>query len=184
MRTCTKCKESKPESEFYFREKKGRYESSCKLCIRAFNSAYYGKNKEKVKASNAAYRARQLNYSEAYREKYRDYHTKRNRELKRMALERIGMQCACCGEADIEFLTIDHVNNDGHIHRRAINHSNMYAWLKNNDYQSDHLLQTLCFNCNFAKRYNGGVCPHRNRSETIRKEYAPSGVEAPDSRKG
>lgn len=57
--------------------------------------------------------------------------------------------------------------NDGSQHRRAIGGRNLYEWLWNGGDASEYELQTLCFNCNFAKRYNGGVCPHQERSETI-----------------
>jgi len=183
MRTCSKCRVEKPESEFYFKPSKGAFESRCKPCIKSDNLAYYEKNKDKVKKTNSEYRD-SVKHTDEYRRKSRAYHASRHRELKIAALERIGMVCACCGESDIAFLTIDHVENDGHIHRKAINHVSVYAWLKQNDYECDHKLQTLCFNCNFAKRYNGGACPHKERSETIRKEYASSEVEAPSPCKG
>lgn len=67
-------------------------------------------------------------------------------------------ECACCQETTFEFLTIDHINNDGAQHRKSINHSNIYVWLRKNNYPSG--FQVLCMNCNFAKgKY--GMCPHQ-----------------------
>jgi hypothetical protein len=74
-------------------------------------------------------------------------------------------KCACCGETIIQFLTIDHINNDGAEHRKQISGSSrkcsghhMYQWLKKNNYPNE--FQVLCMNCNFGKRMNDGICPH------------------------
>jgi hypothetical protein len=77
--------------------------------------------------------------------------------------------------SDLVFLTIDHINNDGNIHRSIINGkrtkdgnsygagAQTYRWLIDNDYPGG--FQVLCFNCNWAKS-NGG-CPHKGEV----KEY-------------
>lgn len=70
-----------------------------------------------------------------------------------------GAICKCCGEKTVEFLTIDHINNDGAKHRRTIGRTSILSWLKNNGYPSGY--QVLCFNCNMGKQLNGGVCPHQ-----------------------
>jgi len=68
-------------------------------------------------------------------------------------------RCACCGIKEIEFLTLDHINDDGKEDRK--NHglgAVFYARMKKLGYP-DHL-QVLCFNCNIA-RSHFGVCPHK-----------------------
>lgn len=66
------------------------------------------------------------------------------------------LQCACCHESYIEFLELDHINNDGWIHRKLI-HGSMYDWVIRNNFPPG--FQLLCTNCNMAKgRY--GYCPH------------------------
>lgn len=65
--------------------------------------------------------------------------------------------CACCGEDMFEFLTIDHINNDGAIHRKNIT-NNLYTWLRKNNFPEG--FQVLCWNCNCGKSINGGICPH------------------------
>lgn len=79
-----------------------------------------------------------------------------------------GCSCACCGEKHIEFLEIDHIQNDGAEHRMRLGGKNFvglrfYKWLKRNAYPDG--FQVLCGNCNSAKgRY--GECPHeRERRE-------------------
>lgn len=74
-----------------------------------------------------------------------------------------GGKCICCGETIVEFLQLDHVNNDGKEHRRQISNglhsgSRVYKWAKDNSYPPS--LQILCGNCHNAKTHYGG-CPHQ-----------------------
>lgn len=87
----------------------------------------------------------------------------RYQKLKREVFEHYGSRCACCGEQQFEFLTIDHVNGDGAVHKRAIGRDSrkMYQWVKNNNYPD--AIQILCYNCNCAKGVYG-TCPHRMQS--------------------
>lgn len=158
MKTCTRCHEAKPESEFY--TNRGRLNAHCKICARGLTGAY------------------RLSHPEKLRQYLKEYTPKRHRFLKEAALAKIGMCCACCGESRFEFLTIDHVNNDGHLHRKAMRHDNLYWWFSKTGGEG-YEIQTLCFNCNFGKRYNNGVCPHQTEgSETISKESRATRPEA------
>ena len=86
-----------------------------------------------------------------------------------------GYCCSCCGETIIEFLTLDHINNDGAHHRRKLcNESRnisatrgraLYRWIVRNDFPP--IFQVLCCNCNFGKQINGGVCPHEKSNAKI-----------------
>lgn len=90
-----------------------------------------------------------------------------------------GAACACCGETQQRFLTIDHVNNDGAAHRRSIGGGShkVWAWLKRNNYPSG--FQVLCMNCNFGKAQNGGICPHaQNRLHELVQEDSMNSLEA------
>ena len=40
-----------------------------------------------------------------------------------------GAFCACCGESELAFLSIDHINDNGAEHRRVIGQSRLYYWL-------------------------------------------------------
>lgn len=74
-------------------------------------------------------------------------------------------KCACCGESLLQFLTIDHVNNDGHIERKLHNNSGNIEYIRlakriaANEVITDR--QLLCYNCNLGKARNGGTCPHQ-----------------------
>ncbi len=70
-------------------------------------------------------------------------------------------RCACCGVDHIEFLTLDHVNDDGKEDRKIRGLGvYFYARLKRAGYPTDPPLVVACFNCNIA-RGMFGVCPHR-----------------------
>ena len=67
-----------------------------------------------------------------------------------------GPCCACCGELQLEFLSIDHINSDGAAHRKQISTTtnmagyNFYLWLRRNNYPLG--FQVLCMNCQYLKR--------------------------------
>lgn len=72
-----------------------------------------------------------------------------------------GGKCACCGEPHFEFLTVDHMNNDGAEHKRKIKQVTIDRWLVANNFPDGY--QILCWNCNLARHFNGGICPHVDR---------------------
>lgn len=81
------------------------------------------------------------------------------RRIKQEVVKHYGGECACCGQSELTFLTIDHVNNDGARHRQEIGGAHeLRAWLKANRYPEG--FQVLCFNCNDGRHFNGGTCPH------------------------
>jgi hypothetical protein len=101
-----------------------------------------------------------MEYEKKRREKHNAYKRKRNIELKKFILKQYGGKCVCCGENRFEFLSIDHINNDGYKHRREFK-GNIYLWLVKNNFPKD-IVQILCFNCNMSKAFYG-YCPHRRR---------------------
>lgn len=84
-----------------------------------------------------------------------------------------GARCACCGETEPLFLTIDHINGGGlkhraeihkelgrkSMHRLSISASTFLYWLRKNNYPEG--FQVLCMNCNSGKFRNHGICPHK-----------------------
>jgi hypothetical protein len=78
-----------------------------------------------------------------------------------------GERCACCGETERKFLTLDHINNDGAADRmkiagkRTASGWTTYRYLHSKGFPPGY--QVLCMNCNFGKRMNQGVCPHKVR---------------------
>lgn len=84
----------------------------------------------------------------------------RARRIVRGYLEKVasayGGHCARCGEDNLLFLTVDHVEGGGGNDRRLGRAgSSMYQWLIGNDYPPG--FQVLCWNCNWKKGPGSGI---------------------------
>lgn len=79
---------------------------------------------------------------------------------KNLVFDHYGRICKCCGEFHEEFLTMDHVNNDGAKHRKEIGKETiiLYKWLVAHNFPKE--FQPLCWNCNTSKGFFG-YCPHK-----------------------
>jgi len=133
-------KNNKEKLKLYFKE----YRKKNVKKIRQRDAKIYQKNKEVVLIRNKEYRDNQ---------KFQCIYHYSKGEL----------NCNCCGESIHQFLTIDHINNDGNIHRKTLKRSGAatYRWLIKNN--SPKGFQVLCFNCNLGKSINKGICPHQKR---------------------
>jgi len=81
--------------------------------------------------------------------------------LRQEVIAHYGGRCACCGESNLHFLQIDHIDNDGARHRRADPSAiKIYSWLKVHNFPSG--FQVLCANCNSSKGHYG-FCPHQQK---------------------
>lgn len=96
----------------------------------------------------------------------KEYHKKRYQKIRIETLTHYGgnpPKCVCCGETEIRFLCLDHINGGGNKERLALKGytgPNFYYLLKNYNWPSGY--QILCYNCNNAKGFYG-VCPHERR---------------------
>ncbi len=68
-----------------------------------------------------------------------------------------GAVCACCGETNVGFLTLDHMNGGGKQDRKQAP-GYFYQELKRRRFPSGY--QVLCMNCNWGRRLTGR-CPHK-----------------------
>lgn len=114
------------------------------------------KDRERSKNNRAANAAYQVEYRKENRDHLIAKDAQRRRLRKQAALDAYGRQCVCCGEAELAFLTVDHIVPG--IPESGPDYSLM-KWLKVNDYPPG--FQTLCMNCNTAKR-NRPACPHKH----------------------
>lgn len=143
---CPKCGKTKPTEDFYIhRGKKNGYTCYCKICHRA-NTNFLRRAKRK----------RGLTIEE--KNKIRIVGKANTRKYRDIVYEHYGNKCACCGETHREFFAIDHINNDGNIHRKTISGTTISLWLIRNNFPDG--FQILCHNCNMAKALYG-QCPHQ-----------------------
>jgi len=56
-----------------------------------------------------------------------------------------------CEKKNIHILTMDHVDGDGHEHRKEVK-GDIYLWLRNHNYPTPERFQVLCINCQMIKR--------------------------------
>ena len=73
--------------------------------------------------------------------------------------------CACCGENNYEFLTVDHIDGGGAQHRRENGYhpgNSTYSWILKNNFPEG--FRILCWNCN-SSRGVYGYCPHEKQRE-------------------
>lgn len=100
---------------------------------------------------------------EYHLDQYRRHAAQRHQRLKTDMFNAYGNACACCGETERGFLSVDHVQNDGADERRAFGRGGatmrVYALAKELGYPKDRY-RLLCFNCNMGRQLNGGTCPH------------------------
>jgi len=128
-------------------------------CIRCPKRARKGKTLCTDHAKNA---------HEVYRRDYEndpEKHRKRGKllrdDLRREVITHYGSKCACCGESQFEFLTIDHVDGEASVQRmktgREPSGCRLYWYLKRNGFPEGY--RVLCANCNMAMSIHG-QCPH------------------------
>lgn len=86
---------------------------------------------------------------------------KRHKERRLIVINHYGGKCACCGESTIEFLAIDHINNDGNKERKRRGNIGNHRFKDIINRKFPKNLQILCHNCNCAKGFYG-KCPHKN----------------------
>ena len=95
--------------------------------------------------------------------------------LRNKVLAAYGNRCACCGESNTEFLTIDHIGNWGHQDKGARSRRSqvLYQLVREGFPKEKHRI--LCYNCNCAIGLYG-FCPHRPNDKckpahVVAKEY-------------
>ncbi len=134
----------------------------CRPCEATYQREYmreYRKRNPSMEKLRLDRRKKDPEWVESQRARGRDYWNKL-RHLAVMAYG--GYRCACCGETEPKFLTLDHIFNDGNAHRKSMRNrgAGIYKWLRDHKYPAG--FQILCMNCNHGKALNKGVCPHKN----------------------
>lgn len=156
LKVCTQCRRSKTLDQFNrASDQSSGLRPNCRSCSQRHhrryylirrNSEYVKRNRKKVNAIDADLNARLLAYT-----------NRRRREVKQEIFSAYGGKCRCCGESTQEFLTIDHVRNDGAQERKIVVGLPFYRKIQRQGYPNRY--QLLCYNCNIAKS-RFGRCPH------------------------
>jgi len=154
------CKSCEQEKELArFQKMKGGKFYFRKFCIpcwsaerNGYQSAWREKNSDRLKIyDRIKYRKNPEYQAETRRRHYQKW--------KKVVFDHYGHECACCGESEPKFLTIDHADDNGAEHRKEVAPgSTLFRWLVDNGFPKS--FRILCFNCNSGRYHNGGVCPH------------------------
>ena len=116
--------------------------------INAKRREFYHENRERLLQKRRA-------YLQEHKEELRTYHQGYYLKLKMKVLSRYSdngqPRCVRCGIDDIDVLCLDHINNDGNIHRKHKRGAGTvyYKWLRNHHFPKG--FQVLCANCNLKK---------------------------------
>ena len=150
MKTCRDCGTEKPDNQFRVKKSKKRNPSTDRLCldcVKTYNQKYhkehYEENKLVIKVRSKA----------------------RTFRIKTETLLHYGGKCACCGETELYFLCLDHIEGGGNQERKRIGRNGGWAFyfeLQKLGYPKGY--QVLCWNCNSAKGMLG-YCPHQKQME-------------------
>jgi len=134
--------------------------------MRAYSATYYKRHPDKVKLANKIARAKRHNHyliiSRAQQRRARE-------RWRNGVLEKYSgpvPKCACCGESEKDFLTIDHVTGMARAEREKRGTPRagypLYRWLIRNCFPAG--FQVLCMNCNVSKGKHG-ECIHGARPQ-------------------
>lgn len=197
-KVCSKCREEKPLDAFWFNRKTGRHVAHCRACAAIARSEWKAANPErrkqadrewvlanpdKVKAAQERWKAknpglaiqRAADWYREHKTQIRSQERDRYHDYKEQVYAAYGDACACCGETIRQFLSIDHVNNDGNVRRKTLRYGvgsngggvSLYKQIIAEGYPASY--QILCMNCNWGKARNGGVCPQAEAHMKLRR---------------
>lgn len=191
LKWCSQCAHLLPVSQFRLNGK--HYYSLCKKCSIQNGFLYRAKNKEVVAK-------RQKTYAQSHKKEIAEYQrnwTKQNPDkvhnttnkyranhrekiilcskkyrdnLKYLVFEHYGQFCSLCGEKQVGFLCVDHIEGRQKWgHDRTMTGTKMYRWLKNNNFPSG--FRILCFNCNMKLAYHFGNNEFINDMQRYSQKY-------------
>lgn len=176
--TCTRCGETKTIKDFPERA----VDYWCNECRKVYAREAYRRKRAAMSKEELAEEKAKINKRQSQRraeriaamsaselQAFRDKENLRNIERRKALKDEVyaaygGYTCACCGEDEELFLSIDHINNDGAEHKREHNlqtGEQMYRWIRRHGFPVG--FQVLCMNCQWGKRNNNGVCPHSEK---------------------
>lgn len=142
FRRCSRCEFVLPIGRFERRQDQaGRYRAHCRDCrqeyAKKWRSTEHGKLVSRIQS--------------------RKYHPLLAARMRLKVLDHYGHACACCGESNERFLTVDHIAGCGkELRKQQGSGTKLYKWLVRN--KMPHGYRILCFNCNCSRR-GDSLCP-------------------------
>ena len=140
-------------------EQKRKYCEENKEKISEQKRKYYEENKEKIKEYNRKYceenKEKKSEQKRKYYEENKEKILKYRKELRLKILDHYcngNIKCQNCDIEDIRVLTLDHIYNNGNIHRKKNSNcsgNGLYHWIIKNNFPP--IFQVLCMNCNWLK---------------------------------
>lgn len=109
-----------------------------------------------------------LNYRKQNLDRVKKLDNNRHHKAKEEALEILGNKCEFCGETEFEFLTIDHVYDDGFEERKSKQHRQIWRDIITNRVDRSRY-RVLCYNCN-----SGRAILQRHERKSISKHLVDS----------
>lgn len=107
----------------------------------------------------------------------KDVRARRHHRFKVYVLEKYGNKCNYCGIEKYEVLCVDHIKDDGAIHRKTTKYKRlslggMWGYLAKTEFAPEKY-QILCYNCNMIKQHYK-IIPGGNTSKTFEwwKEFS------------
>jgi hypothetical protein len=114
QKTCTKCKQTKPQSSFQYYPSRDAYESHCKECRKAYARERYKKDREKIKEQQ---KKRRQNWHRRDPKARLRAHLKHKYNLTLEQYEALLVSqnhaCSVCGRK--ETLSVDHNHQTGDV---------------------------------------------------------------------
>lgn len=143
--------------EYYLRHREQNLEKA-RARYRAKRTEILAANKEWAQANPERANLYSQNWKDRNPDRVRQRHKGTYAQLREEVMAAYGGRCACCGEAEDQFLTIDHI--DGHPKGVGAPRSGngLYLMLRREGFPEGY--QVLCWNCNCAKGFYG-MCPHK-----------------------
>ena len=125
-----------------------KYRDSHKEECRLWSKFSYIRNKETYNRYSKKYR---FIHKDELKQRKKEYNLKRKINVMQHYSNKEIPECKLCGQKDIRYLSVDHINGFGEKHRQEINKSGIgfYNWLIKNNYPEGY--QILCIACNMAK---------------------------------
>ncbi len=141
---------------------KSGFRQICLICVKIWRSNSYKRSPETSKAYVRNWKQSHPERAKEFRDKlfhnpeWNKAHLERSRQRrwnqKIRIINHYGGVCVRCDERTMEFLCLDHINDDGKEHRKITGKGGLfYKWIVKNNFP-DCGVQVLCHNCNQRKQ--------------------------------